>query len=144
MQQQNILPVKLDTIILILSYNQFNNIRKPCPFYSKQPIDILFVDNHSNDRTFEFLFRNSLLVYGIYHGISKIITIGTILIKNIWNGIFSFFYDRNICWLLQIKDGFCDLIRLQFPNKRQIEQYRKCELKPKNYKIKELELGEFI
>jgi len=292
-QQQNILPKNSDTIVLILCYNQIDNVKKICTFYSEQPVDILFVDNHSNDGTFEFLlenykdkfniirtkenlggaggfalgiefvvsrgydycilteedaipldkdiieemlryknknvevltkyyelnrsffafhfhlyptwlfkkvgipnknlffraddweykerienflrtkkgfrkividkyyshplikrgfgilsnyfkFRNSLFVYSIFPKKNKFISIGTTLVKHIWNGVFSLFYDRNICWLLQVKDGFCDFLRLKLPNKRRIEQYRKCKLKPKNYKIKELELSEFI
>lgn len=52
---QNIINKKSDTIVVILAFNQIEMVKKISKFYEKQEIDILFIDNNSNDGTYDFL-----------------------------------------------------------------------------------------
>jgi hypothetical protein len=55
---ENKVPKKNDTIVIVLCYNQIENVRKLCDFFISQPVDVLFIDNSSNDGTYDFLIKN--------------------------------------------------------------------------------------
>lgn len=55
---ENILDKKNDTIVVILAFNQVEMVKNISKFYEKQKIDVLFVDNNSNDGTYDFLIKN--------------------------------------------------------------------------------------
>lgn len=57
--RENILEKKHDTIVLLVTFNQLYNIKKLAEFLVKQKnVDVLIVNNRSNDGTFEFLLEN--------------------------------------------------------------------------------------
>lgn len=53
--EQNIIDKKFDTVVTILAFNQIEMVKNISKFYEKQEIDVLFVDNNSNDGTYDFL-----------------------------------------------------------------------------------------
>jgi hypothetical protein len=55
---ENTLNKKSDTIVVILAFNQIEMVKNISKFYERQKIDVLFVDNNSNDGTYDFLIKN--------------------------------------------------------------------------------------
>lgn len=54
-EKENFLEKQHDTVVVILAFNQIVMVKNVSKFYEKQNIDILFVDNDSNDGTYDFL-----------------------------------------------------------------------------------------
>ena len=52
---ENSLDKASDTVVIILAFNQIEMVKSISKFYEKQEIDVLFVDNNSNDGTYDFL-----------------------------------------------------------------------------------------
>lgn len=52
---ENVVDKRSDTVVVILAFNQIGMVKNISKFYEKQKIDILFVDNNSNDGTYDFL-----------------------------------------------------------------------------------------
>jgi|GEM_PF-1396261 len=64
---KNELPKKHSTCILVLSFNEVDNAKKLAPYLSKKInlLDVCFIDNSSEDGTFEFLKQNYSNIFNI-------------------------------------------------------------------------------
>jgi GT2 family glycosyltransferase len=64
---KNELPKKHSTCILVLSFNEIENVKKLALYLSKKInlLDVCFIDNHSEDGTFEFLNQNYSDIFNV-------------------------------------------------------------------------------
>jgi len=64
---KNEVPKKHSTCVLVLSFNEIENVKKLALYFSKKInlLDVCFIDNASSDGTFEFLRRNYGSIFNI-------------------------------------------------------------------------------
>lgn len=92
-------PKKSDIVAIIPTYNQYENVKKIIEFCIKSPIDILIIDNHSSDGTFQRL-NNEFKEINMLRTIENLGGSGAFAIGQEWvierNYDFCFFIEDDV------------------------------------------------